>query len=54
MTGDEDDDEDDDGAAEVAINRKRGRPDSKYALRKKEKDAKNKKGRVLVEVIVKC
>ena len=46
--GDEDDDEEDD--AEVAVDRKRGRKDSKYALKKQERDAKKKKGRVLVEV----
>nr|KAJ0207158.1 hypothetical protein LSAT_V11C500289720 [Lactuca sativa] len=40
------DDEDDD---EVAVGRKRGRKDSKYALKKQERDAKKKKGRVLVE-----
>ncbi|KAJ9554468.1 hypothetical protein OSB04_018513 [Centaurea solstitialis] len=50
-TGSDDDDEgDDEDAEEVAMNRKRGRPDSKYALKKKERDAKKKKGRALVEV----
>lgn len=44
------DDEDDDNEA-VAVDRKRGRPDSLYALKKQEKDAKKKKGRVFVEVI---
>lgn len=43
------DDEDDDNEA-VAVDRKRGRPDSLYALKKQEKDAKKKKGRVFVEV----
>ncbi|KAK1419985.1 hypothetical protein QVD17_29468 [Tagetes erecta] len=42
-------DDDDDEDSEVVVDRKRGRADSKYSLKKKEKDAK-KKGRVLVEV----
>ncbi|PWA36164.1 MAK16 protein-related protein [Artemisia annua] len=49
---DDDDDDigsDDDDEEAVDVNRKRGRADSKYNLKKKEKDAK-KKGRVLVEV----
>ncbi|CAH1441442.1 unnamed protein product [Lactuca virosa] len=50
---DEDDDDDDDDDAEVAVDRKRGRKDSKYALKKQERDAKKKKGRVLVEVAAK-
>ncbi|KAI3696473.1 hypothetical protein L1987_79490 [Smallanthus sonchifolius] len=44
-----DDDDDDDESEKVVVDRKRGRADSKYSLKKKEKDAK-KKGRVLVEV----
>ena len=39
----------DDDEEAVDVNRKRGRADSKYNLKKKEKDAK-KRGRVLVEV----
>ncbi|CAH1416554.1 unnamed protein product [Lactuca virosa] len=49
----DDDDDDDDDDAEVAVDRKRGRKDSKYALKKQERDAKKKKGRVLVEVAAK-
>ncbi|PWA47930.1 protein MAK16 [Artemisia annua] len=45
----DDDDIDSDDEEVVDVNRKRGRTDSKYNLKKKEKDAK-KKGRVLVEV----
>ncbi|KAJ0779697.1 putative mak16 protein [Helianthus annuus] len=48
---DQDDDEsDDDESEKVVVDRKRGRADSKYSLKKQEKDAKKKKGRVLVEV----
>ncbi|KAL8224550.1 hypothetical protein R6Q57_020025 [Mikania cordata] len=47
---DDDDDDDDDESEKVMVDRKRGRADSKYALKKLEKDAKKKKGRVLVEV----
>ncbi|KVI05745.1 Mak16 protein [Cynara cardunculus var. scolymus] len=47
---DDDGDDDDDDAEEVAVDRKRGRTDSKYALKKQEKEAKKKKGRALVEV----
>lgn len=43
------DDGDDEDSEEVVVDRKRGRADSKYSLKKQEKDAK-KKGRVLVEV----
>ena len=46
---DEDDSNDDDDDEPAVVHRKRGRPDSKYNLKKKQKDAK-KKGRVLVEV----
>ncbi|KAK9060216.1 hypothetical protein SSX86_020920 [Deinandra increscens subsp. villosa] len=50
---DDDDDEmgddDDDESGKVVVARKRGRADSKYSLKKQERDAK-KKGRVLVEV----
>nr|GEX48147.1 protein MAK16 homolog [Tanacetum cinerariifolium] len=45
---DEDDSSEDDGEPAV-IHRKRGRPDSKFNLKKKEKEAK-KKGKILVEV----
>ncbi|XP_071688613.1 protein mak16-like [Rutidosis leptorrhynchoides] len=38
-------------AAVVVVDQKRGRPDSKYALKKQEKDAKRKKRGVLMEVI---
>ncbi|MFS7888311.1 hypothetical protein Hanom_Chr00s000001g01593461 [Helianthus anomalus] len=41
---------DDDESEKVVVDRKRGRADSKYSLKKQEKDAKKKKGRVLVEV----
>ncbi|PWA54639.1 Mak16 protein [Artemisia annua] len=47
--GDDEDDSSDDDDEPAVVHRKRGRPDSKYNLKKKEKDAK-KKGRVLVEV----
>nr|XP_043639503.1 protein MAK16 homolog [Erigeron canadensis] len=46
----DDDGDDSDEADEVAVNRKRGRTDSKYAQKKQERDAKKNKGRVLVEV----
>ena len=47
--GDDEDDSSDDDDEPAVVHRKRGRPDSKYNLKKKEKDAK-KKGRVLVEL----
>lgn len=43
------DDDDDEESEEVVVDRKRGRTDSKYSVKKQENDAK-KKGRVLVEV----
>ncbi|XP_076883099.1 uncharacterized protein LOC143531741 [Bidens hawaiensis] len=45
----DDEDDEDDESEKVVVNRKRGRPDSKYNLKKQEKDAK-RKGKVLVEV----
>ncbi|KAI7749253.1 hypothetical protein M8C21_030897 [Ambrosia artemisiifolia] len=44
------DEDDDDELEKVVVHGKRGRADSKYHLKKQEKDAKRKKGKVLVEV----
>ncbi|KAI7749252.1 hypothetical protein M8C21_030896 [Ambrosia artemisiifolia] len=46
----DDDEDDDDELEKVVVHGKRGRTDSKYHLKKQEKDAKRKKGKVLVEV----